>query len=700
MVIGLALAAAAAAALPTDGLCRELLAAPSQSVPTRPIEADDLLRLVDIGSNGELLDAPSPLGVSPDGTLMALQLRRADPATNRYCLAVIAVPLDGGGRPMLLDVSEDLVREPNVNRGLDLGLSGVSTIITPRWSPDGKLVAFLVGDQGRVKVRIVGIDGVVRRTVNLGGRRPFDLRWTPSGENLVAVVGGDVGAQDASIEQEGRSGFVFDDRFWPVDRARPAAVGTSAAPGHVAIDLQTGAIRLARSDEVALFTVASSAPSGAQIPAAHDRGALAWREAVDGRVLAPTRIRLRRNGSDVPCQVAACGDGAAGLWWDGNNLVILRHDYPARRGRMELHRWHEGAPAPRKIMETPALLTGCVRTRRELLCVRETGTRPRHIVRLDLRSGAMDETFDPNPRFRALTLGEVRPMTWTDRFGASVFGSLVLPIGYRAGTAYPLIVTTYQARGFLRGGTGDEYPVQLFARAGYAVLAWQQTRVPNDDPNATTLTQYQHAVAPGALMRRRLFAQVEEGIDKAIALGIADPSRIGITGLSDGAAGACYALINSSRFTAASISSGCEDPQASFAHVGPRYRNDLLAWRYPWPEMRPDDYWHYTSLARNAPRITAPILIQSADSEYRFALETVDAFQRHGKPIEMYVFPGEEHIKWQPAHRAAVYRRNVEWFDFWLRGTEHEAGDSVEQYRRWRTLRALKVQPSAGTLNR
>src|SRR3546814_7367490 len=37
--------------------------------------------------------------------------------------------------------------------------------------------------------------------------------------------------------------------------------------------------------------------------------------------------------------------------------------------------------------------------------------------------------------------------------------------------SYPLVVVQYDTRGFLRGGTGDEYPIQALAASGFAVLS-------------------------------------------------------------------------------------------------------------------------------------------------------------------------------------------------------------------------------------
>nr|WP_285236604.1 prolyl oligopeptidase family serine peptidase [Sphingobium sp. BHU LFT2] len=78
------------------------------------------------------------------------------------------------------------------------------------------------------------------------------------------------------------------------------------------------------------------------------------------------------------------------------------------------------------------------------------------------------------------------------------------------------------------------------------------------------------------------------------------------------------------------------------------------------------DFWRPYALSVNAARIDTPILMQLADSEYLYALETIHALEGEGKPVEAYIFPDERHIKWQPAHRLAIYERNLAWFERWL----------------------------------
>lgn len=107
------------------------------------------------------------------------------------------------------------------------------------------------------------------------------------------------------------------------------------------------------------------------------------------------------------------------------------------------------------------------------------------------------------------------------------------------------------------------------------------------------------------------------------------------------------------------------------------------------PKVTDDDpaFWAPISLPQAAHRLHTPILFQLADEEGLFALETFAALRENDVPVELRIFPDEHHIKWQPAHRAAVYARNLDWFRFWLRGEEDPDPAKREQYRRWRDWR-------------
>src|SRR3546814_14599807 len=72
-------------------------------------------------------------------------------------------------------------------------------------------------------------------------------------------------------------------------------------------------------------------------------------------------------------------------------------------------------------------------------------------------------------------MGRAQRIMLKSSVGIQAFGDLVYPADYSAGQRYPLIVAQYESRGLLRGGTGDEFPIQAFASNGCAVLSMQST---------------------------------------------------------------------------------------------------------------------------------------------------------------------------------------------------------------------------------
>src|SRR3546814_20788385 len=81
---------------------------------------------------------------------------------------------------------------------------------------------------------------------------------------------------------------------------------------------------------------------------------------------------------------------------------------------------------------------------------------------------------------------------------------------------------------------------------------------------------------------------------------------------------------------------------------------------YPPATQDAPDFWKPYSMALNAKDMNVPLLIQASEDEYLLALETFTALRENGKPVDMFVYPNEHHIKWQPAHRLAVSERDIE----------------------------------------
>ena len=121
-------------------------------------------------------------------------------------------------------------------------------------------------------------------------------------------------------------------------------------------------------------------------------------------------------------------------------------------------------------------------------------------------------------------------------------------------------------------------------------------------------------------------SSLEAGV-RVVDRGIADPARIGITGLSDGSTTVEWALIHSSIFSAAAISSCCWDP-TFISRVGPSAARHFLAEGYPGILGRNDPFWKDVALEANAERIRTPILVSASEEEFLGALRPTPDFAR------------------------------------------------------------------------
>lgn len=657
--------------------------------PKRAVTPEDLVRLRDIGQpDGAMFGQPSPLALSPDGREVAFVLSRADPATNSYCRALLVLPLSGSAAPRILDTGGALITNRTLARGLVVDV-GFPAVITPVWAPDGKTIAYLRRDSGVTQVWLARADGGGAQPVTHSDVDVEGLAWNADGTRLVYVSRPGMIAERERIEAEGRQGWLYDERFAPNYAMHPLVAGTPRLAFSIAPDGSDP--RPASKAEQALVPMADQSGSPIAPAATSPDGRRALTEHRDANPLSPLRLVVAGpDGKRTVCTWAACEDGFTALWWENNGktLIFLRREGWAGDA-MGLYRWHVGeASPPQAILNTGDVLLGCLQAPGALLCTAENATTPRRLVSIDLANGAVRRVFDPNPEFAGIALGKVERLRWTNNAGLEAWGDLVLPPGYRPETRLPMIVVQYHSDGFLRGGTGDEYPIHAFAARGFAVLSIERPAFfARNQPGIRSWADVNAANSRDWAERRSLLSSLETGVRMAIARGIADPQRIGITGLSDGSSTARFALINTHLFAAAAISTCCVEPQSATTYGGLAYAEATRAMGFP-PAGREDPtFWRPYSMALNAARMDRPLLMQLADEEYLLGLQTFTALREAGQPVEMHVFPSEHHIKWQPAHRAAIYARVLDWFAFWLQGKEDTDPAKAAQYRRWEAMR-------------
>lgn len=638
----------------------------ASSVQKGPVQAEDLLSLWDIGGPA---DFEAPFTLSPDGSKVAVAVRRAVPQTNGYCTRIYVIDIASGiAQPIArIDGSAILSRfdlGPLTNFG-----GGVLETVLPRWSPDGARIAYLELRDGVAQVMSVPSSGGLATQVTHSEVDVRNFQW--QGSEIVFASRPDSAATAEAVEAEGRTGYRFDDRWDPLVQDRPFP--------------KASALRYFVEEKGETPREVSSSgfaeDSGQRATGAADT--VAWIAPKKPEFInSPKEIRFRAGGaSERICDAMIC-ENASKVWLrpDGRSVYFQRRtgwgDSLTQIVRLSGPSW-----TAKVVLETEDNVVGCRAAPTALICVIDGALQPRRLEAVSYRTGTRRVLFDPNPAWVDKKMGRADLLKWRNARGAEVFGRLVLPPDHVKGKRLPLVVVGYQARGFLRGGTGDLFPILPLAAEGHAVLVYSFAKPVGSDELAKDQDEINSRAYAGWAEPKSAASAIFEGIDLLVKQGLVDRSRVGLTGFSAGAVTAVFALRLGGKFRAVSFAGCCGEPYVRETMIGPYLRETAQKSGFPaldYDEIaKRDDY----ALSVLAPQIDAPIMIQTADREFRMGLEADAAFRRAGKPIELYVYPDEYHNLWQPEHRRAAYARNVAWFDRHLLGKESVWADSVLQDR-------------------
>lgn len=673
--------------------CDSLLAQPASTAPSaRAISALDLIRLRDIV--GEQFTGPDTrvferlFDVSAAGNAIAVTLRRAEPSENGYCTGTLIVRVGNQPSATLVDRSFEVASATPDRRGQEFG-SPLPSFGTPRFSPDGEWVAYLKRVDRVINVWRARVDGNESEQVTRSLVDVDDFAWAADGRAIIFSSRSGLPAAMNALEEEGLGGFHFDERFSLFTELTPYPAGVPLE--RFAVDLATKRVRNADESEAARLEPGLGDLSRSRLADVNERGDEARIvSTTPGALFARTRLELhRRSGEMVACDVDECRD-VSGAWWSSTeDAVYFSRRQGWARSQTAIYLWRPGS-APARTFVTGDVLSGCVRLLRELLCGHEASTTPMRLILINPDSGSMRPFFDPNPETASWRFGSVERLHWRNENGAETIGDLVLPPDHRPAERHPVVVVGYMTRGFLRGGTGDEHPIQLYAARGYAVLSFERPQHVGTFAPASPGPEVNARATRNWSDRRNVQASLESGIRLLQSRGIVDGDRVGLTGFSDGATTAKWAILNSSLFAVASLSQCCYDPTSIMAIAGFATADRFRSYGYPSLMDSNDDFYRPLAFELNAQRVEIPILIQSADSEIHHALASLARFRELNRPVDTFIFLNERHVKWQPAHRLAVYQRNLDWFDFWLRGIENDTPGRPAEYARWREMRSRR----------
>lgn len=666
----------------------------SASSQGTPVSIEDLVALRDIGGpRGGLI-------ASSDGRSIAFQVRQMRAATNDYALTWYALttsdgtvePMAGGGE-LVTSIDDDGTN--NGNPATPVGA----------WSASGRQFAFLRKEAGQIQVwcaepgrkpegQLTRADGDVKA-----------FKWISESRILFTQTESRT-RQAENLEQARRDGFRWDDQFWPRYAWLPRPDRKS--DGRVwAVDVPSKAVAEATDDEKAWFvadeTLLKHRPAARLVALARSgrRAASAAALGATPKADAPnlTLVVSDRNDAEhaLVCQSPSCSGRIAQVWWNDqeDGVFFIRREGHAFR-RTAVYEWRPGDRETRQVLATDDWLSGdCVGLKDRAICLYETVIQPRVIASVDMKDGRITPWVDPNPKMQARGFSAIEKLEWKDEYGNETIGHLVFPRGFQPGHPYPLILVQYQSSGqFLRGGIGEEYPIHAAAAAGYFVLSWDR---PEFRQQAAYLSpeDFTRFIYSENREQRSTLSALTTIIEYLAARGLVDPTRVGVTGLSNGASTAYNALIHSNLFSVAVLSQGASDP-IHYHILSRNYRKTVQGLSgMPSPDsgQAAEAWWRNGSLALNVQTIRAPLMLHLSDAELGGAMQTVSALQDADKPFEAYVYPGEFHIKHQPRHLLKSMERTLDWFNFWLLGQADEAVEKREQYERWTRMKRNAASP-------
>ncbi len=267
--------------------------------------------------------------------------------------------------------------------------------------------------------------------------------------------------------------------------------------------------------------------------------------------------------------------------------------------------------------------------------------------------------------------GKTEEISFKSKDGTEIHGLLTYPVGYVAGTKVPLLLRIH---GGPKGQDGHSLSMeaQWFAANGYAVLR----------------VNYRGSDGRGSAFQRAIAAdwghlEVEDlkaGVDKVIAMGVADPDKMGVGGWSYGGILTDYMIASDTRFKAATSGAGT-------AFTVSFYGTDQYIIQYdneigpPWDAKAWETYVKISYPFLHADRIKTPTLFLGGERDFNVPVQggqqMYQALRSLNIDTQLIIYPNENHGIARPSYVRDRYERYLAWYDKYVKKIAPPAKDSV-----------------------
>ena len=660
------------------------IALPAQTA-RHPLKLDDISRLREVRD-------PQ---VSPDGQWVAYVVSTVDVKEDKTNSHIWVVSFDG-----------------KVNRQMT---SSQESEASPRWSPDGKYLAFTSSRAGAAKGSQVWLldrsGGDAVQLTELKGRLQ-GYEWSPDSKRLALVVGDPDPEADASpspategarpkppkpividrykYKQDGQGYiltgrhsyiYLFDIASKKLDRLTAGKwdeASPSWSPDGSRIAFTSNHVDDPDREPSNQVFVAESKPGATEkqltpVSIRGGRSRLEWSS--DGKWITFLEADEKKYGAynmDHLALVASDGSGAPTripavealdrgvsspiFSRDGKSVRFLVTDdrsvYPAQ---VDI-----AGGSIRRLLAPPIVVSSWDSAANSTVVL--SGGDAKYTEVYAVESGALRQlTHQNDALFAELEVAATEEVSFNSEDGTEVHGLLTKPVGYITGTKVPLLLRIH---GGPNGQDGHSFSTerQWFAANGYAVLA----------------VNYRGSAGRGRKYSRAIFAdwghfEVEDlkaGVNHVISMGVADPDRLGVGGWSYGGILTDYMIASDQRFKAATSGAGT-------AFTVAFYGTDQYIIQYdyeigpPWNPRAWETYMKISYPFLHADRIRTPTLFLGGERDFNVPVQggqqMYQALKSLGIDTQLVIYPNENHGIMRPSYVRDRLERYLAWYDKYLK---------------------------------
>jgi dipeptidyl aminopeptidase/acylaminoacyl peptidase len=284
----------------------------------------------------------------------------------------------------------------------------------------------------------------------------------------------------------------------------------------------------------------------------------------------------------------------------------------------------------------------------------------------EVKNFAPRKLTDMTEQARSFTLGTREVISWKSQDGATIEGVLIKPANFDPSKKYPLLCIIHGGptgvdRPLLLTPDSRYYPSDIWAARGALILK----------------VNYRGSAGYGEAFRKLNVRNlgvgdawdVLSGVDFLINKGWVDRSKVACMGWSQGGYISAFLTTSTDRFAAISVGAGISNWATYY------YNTDITPFTINYlgndPAIDPEIY-QKTSPMSYIKTAKTPTLIQHGELDRRVpianAYELRQGLEDRGVKVEMVVYKGFGHGITKPKSMRAVMQHNLSWFNHYIWG--------------------------------